>query len=57
MNIYRHEFKMSFRSVIAWSVAIFSLMFTLMAVFSSIVTFIILRFLRPVSKTVAHLKD
>ena len=28
-----------------------------LAVFSSIITFIILRFLRPVSKTVAHLKE
>jgi putative Mg2+ transporter-C (MgtC) family protein len=28
-----------------------------LAVFSSVITFIILRFLRPVSKTVAHLND
>ena len=28
-----------------------------LAVFSSVLTFIILRYLRPVSKTVAHLKD
>ena len=36
MNIYRQEFKMSYRSVITWSVAVFLLMFVLMAVFSSI---------------------
>lgn len=36
MNIYKLEFKMIYRSVIVWSVAIFVLMFVMMSVFSSI---------------------
>jgi len=36
MNIYKHEFKMSIRSVITWSLSITLLMFGFMSVFSSI---------------------
>jgi len=34
MNIYKHEFKMSFRSVIVWSVALIVLIFVVMSLFS-----------------------
>jgi len=34
MNIYKHEFKMSFRSVIIWSMALIVLMFIMMSLFS-----------------------
>ena len=36
MNIYKHEFKMSFRSVIIWSMAIIVLMFIMMSMFSGL---------------------
>ena len=34
MNIYKHEFKMSFRSVIIWSLALIVLIFIVMSLFS-----------------------
>ena len=34
MNIYKHEFKMSFKSVVIWSMAIIVLMFIMMSMFS-----------------------
>jgi ABC-2 type transport system permease protein len=36
MNIFKHEFRMNFRSVVSWSVAIFILLVFYMAVFNSI---------------------
>lgn len=36
MNIFRHEFKMNFRSVVVWSLAIFLLIFVYMSMFSTI---------------------
>lgn len=35
MNIYKHEFRMSLRSVIAWSIAVALLIFVFMALFSA----------------------
>lgn len=35
MNIYKHEFKMSLRSVIAWSIAVAALVFVFMSIFSA----------------------
>ena len=36
MNIYKHEFKMNLRSVIAWSIALAALLFVFISLFSSI---------------------
>lgn len=36
MNIYMHELKMNFRSVISWSVAVFLMIFLYMSIFSSL---------------------
>jgi ABC-2 type transport system permease protein len=36
MNIYKHEFKMNFRSVLIWSASVAAIIFVFMSVFSSI---------------------
>jgi ABC-2 type transport system permease protein len=36
MNIYKHEFRMNFRSVISWSIAVVVLIFVYMSIFSGI---------------------
>jgi ABC-2 type transport system permease protein len=36
MNIYLHEIKMNFRSVISWSIAVFLMIFLYMSIFSSL---------------------
>lgn len=35
MNIYKHEFRMSFRSMVTWSIAIMAIIFLLMSIFST----------------------
>lgn len=35
MNIYKHEFRMAFRSLITWSVAVFAVIFLMMSIFTS----------------------
>ena len=35
MNVYVHEFKMNYRSVIYWSIALVALIFVYMSVFPS----------------------
>lgn len=35
MNIYRHEFKMGFKSTVTWSISIFAVIFLMMSLFSS----------------------
>ncbi|MGW8319046.1 MAG: ABC transporter permease subunit [Candidatus Promineifilaceae bacterium] len=35
MNIYKHEFRMGFRSMVTWSIAVIAIIFLMMSIFSS----------------------